>query len=101
MTKIQHLPRDSRVTWVTLGNPATSEGEVFYAENWWESQHLGTSGQVGERLAVAIARRQDWAWPRRRQEPGSGEGRSHAQRPGIPALGKGTRGGRAPGSLPF
>lgn len=35
MTKIQHLPRDSRVTWVTLGNPATSEGEVFYAENWW------------------------------------------------------------------
>lgn len=87
MTKIQHLPRDSRVTWVTLGNPASSEGEVFYAENSWESQPLGTSGQVGERLAMAIARR---------QEPGSGEGRSHAQRPGIPALGKGTRGGRAP-----
>lgn len=54
MTKIQHLPRDSRVTWVTLGNPASSEGEVFYAENSWESQPLGTSGQVGERLAMAM-----------------------------------------------
>lgn len=45
MTKIlQRLPRDSRVTWVTLGNPATSEGEFFYPKNWWKSQCLGTLG---------------------------------------------------------
>ena len=44
MTKIQRLPRDSRVTWVTVGNPATSEGEFFYAKNWWKSQCLGTLG---------------------------------------------------------
>ena len=91
MTKIlQRLPRDGRGTWVTLGNPATGEGEVFYAENWRKSQRLGTLGQVGERLATAIARRQEWARPRRRKEPGSVEGRSHAQRQRIPAIGKGT-----------
>ena len=91
MTKIlQRLPRDGRGTWVTLGNPATGEGEVFYAENWRKSQRLGTLGQVGGRLATAIARRQEWARLRRRKEPGSVEGRSHAQRQRIPAIGKGT-----------
>ena len=37
MTKIlQRLPRDSRVTWVTLGNPATSEGEFFLCKDLLE-----------------------------------------------------------------
>lgn len=60
------------------------------------SGHLGSSwGKVGYGQEAGLGLAEEAGTRQRR------EGRSQAQRPGIPALGKGTRGGWAPGSLPF